>query len=165
MNKGTGTTAMVGNTVNGLIANPHRLLLGINVEMFRGPVSETDEGHALLEAFPQKHPVRIQTVGANKGYFAKYFLTALVRLKFPRVLDDHFKIFYYSEHEDVPRIRGHPYQPVLSLEDHIRLSMEFHRSLSSHQGSSRRISTPHSRELAHHLEITGGRIRNNLAVC
>lgn len=78
-NKGNGTAAMVGYTVNGLMENRHRLLLGINVETFRGPASETDGGRTVLDTFHQKHAVRIQTVGADKGYFAKPFLTALVR--------------------------------------------------------------------------------------
>ena len=59
--------------------NRHRLLLGINVESFRGPTSETDGGRALIDAFHQKHRQRIQTVGADKGYFAKPFLLALFR--------------------------------------------------------------------------------------
>lgn len=78
-NKGNGTAAMVGYTVNGLMENRHRLLLGINVETFRGPASETDGGRTLLDTFHQKHALRIQTVGADKGYFAHSFLTALVR--------------------------------------------------------------------------------------
>ncbi len=78
-NKGNGTAAMVGYTVNGLMENRHRLLLGINVESFRGPASETDGGRALIDRFHRKHRQRIQTVGADKGYFAKPFLTALVK--------------------------------------------------------------------------------------
>jgi transposase len=78
-NKGNGTAAMVGYTVNGLMENRHRLLVGINVESFRGPASETDGGRNLLDMFHQKHGRRIQTVGADKGYFAKAFLTALFR--------------------------------------------------------------------------------------
>jgi transposase len=77
-NKGNGTAAMVGYTVNGLMENRHRLLLGINVESFRGPASETDGGRDLIDTFHRKHRRRIQTVGADKGYFAKPFLTALV---------------------------------------------------------------------------------------
>lgn len=78
-NKGNGTAAMVGYTVNGLMENRHRLLLGINVESFRGPASETDGGRALIDTFHRKHRQRIQTVGADKGYFAQPFLRALVR--------------------------------------------------------------------------------------
>lgn len=70
---------MVGYTVNGLMENRHRLLLGIHVETFRGPAPERDGGRTLLDTFHEKQPLRIQTVGADKGYFAKPFLTALVR--------------------------------------------------------------------------------------
>lgn len=80
-NKGNRTAALVGYTVNGLMENRHRLLLGINVETFRGPASETDGGRALIDTFHKKHARRIQTVGADKGYFAKPFLTALFRLR------------------------------------------------------------------------------------
>jgi transposase len=76
-NKGNGTAAMVGYTVNGLMENRHRLLLGLNVEPFRGPASETAGGQRLIDQFHQRHRKRIQTVGADKGYFAKPFLTAL----------------------------------------------------------------------------------------
>jgi transposase len=78
-NKGHGTAAIVGSTVNGLMENRHRLLLGINVERFRGPASETDGGRTVLDTFHQKPAVRIQTGGADKGYVARSFLTALVR--------------------------------------------------------------------------------------
>lgn len=78
-NKGNETAAMVGYTVNGLMENRHRLLLGINVESFRGPASETDGGRELLDRFHATHDRRIRTVGADKEYFAKPCLTALVR--------------------------------------------------------------------------------------
>ncbi len=78
-NKGQGTAAMVGYTVNGLMENRYRLLLDINVESFRGPASERDGGRAWLDRFHATHSLRIQTVGADKGYFAKPFLSALVR--------------------------------------------------------------------------------------
>jgi transposase len=78
-NKGNGTAAMVGYTVNGLMENRHRLLLGINVESFRGPASETDGGQHLIDQFHRRHRQRIQTVGADKGYFSKPFLMALLK--------------------------------------------------------------------------------------
>lgn len=78
-NKRTGTAAMVAYTVNGLMENRHRLLLGINVESFRGPASETDGGRDLLDTVHHKHGHRIQTVGADKEYVAKPFLVALFR--------------------------------------------------------------------------------------
>ena len=42
---------MVGYIVNGLMENRYRLLLGINVERFRGPASETDGRRTLLDTF------------------------------------------------------------------------------------------------------------------
>lgn len=78
-NKGNGTAAIVGYTVNGLMENRHRILVGINVETFRGPASEMDGGCGLIDAFHKKHGTRITTVGADKGYFAKPFLAALFR--------------------------------------------------------------------------------------
>ena len=78
-NQGNGTAAMVGYTVNGLMENGHRLLLGINVASFRGPASEMDGGRDLIDVFHHTHRRRIHTVGADKGYFAKPFLTTLFR--------------------------------------------------------------------------------------
>ncbi len=78
-NKGNGTAAMVGYTVNGLMENRHRLFVGINVEPFRGPASEPDGRRALIDRFHATHDLRIQTLGADKGYFAKPFLTVLMR--------------------------------------------------------------------------------------
>jgi MerR family mercuric resistance operon transcriptional regulator len=76
-NNGHGTAARVGYTVHGLLENRHRLWLGITVASFRGPASETDGGRELLDRFPATHALRLQTVGADKGYVAKPFLTAL----------------------------------------------------------------------------------------
>jgi transposase len=45
-NKGNGTAAMEGYTVNGLMENRHRILVGITVETFRRPASETEGGEA-----------------------------------------------------------------------------------------------------------------------
>ena len=78
-NKGNGTAAMVGYTVNGLMENRNRILLGINVETVRGSASETDGGRDMIDGLHKRHGTRITTVGADKGYFAKPFLTALFR--------------------------------------------------------------------------------------
>ena len=50
-NKGNGTAAMVGYTVNGLMENRNRILLGINVETVRGSASETDGGREMIDGF------------------------------------------------------------------------------------------------------------------
>lgn len=78
-NKGSGTAAMVGYTVNGLMENRHRILIGIGVERFRGPAAETEGGKDLIDDFHNKHGVRIKTLGADKGYFSQKFIRGLVR--------------------------------------------------------------------------------------
>lgn len=80
-NKGNGSAAMVGYTVNGLMENRHRILLGIGVETFRGPASETEGGRDLIDTFHRKHKTRLKTLGADKGYFSKAFLSGLYRRK------------------------------------------------------------------------------------
>lgn len=72
-NKGNGTAAMVGYTVNGLMENRHRLLVGINVEPFRGAASETEGGRGLIDAFQEKHSMRIQTGGRTRDILPKPF--------------------------------------------------------------------------------------------
>jgi hypothetical protein len=77
--KGTGTAALVGSTVHELMANRPRLLLGLNVEAFRGPAAEPDGGRALIDPFHRNQRPRSQTVGADNGELAQPFLTALIR--------------------------------------------------------------------------------------
>ena len=72
-NKGNGTAAMVGYTVNGLMENRHRLLVGINVEPFRGPASETEGGRDLIDTFHQKHARRLQTSARTRGILPSPF--------------------------------------------------------------------------------------------
>lgn len=66
--------------------NRHRLLVGINVESFRGPASETNGGRKLLDTFPQKHGMRIQTVAADKGYSLSRFSPPSSGAASPRTL-------------------------------------------------------------------------------
>ena len=58
---------MVGYTVNGLMENRHRLLLGINVESFRGPASETDGGRELSIGFMRRTIVGFRPWARTRG--------------------------------------------------------------------------------------------------
>jgi len=80
-NKGSGTAAMVGYTVNGLMENRNRILLGIGVKSFQGSTSETQGAKDLIDRFHKKHPLRIKTTGGDKGYFSSDFIQALVNRK------------------------------------------------------------------------------------
>ena len=46
---------------------------------FRWPDTGRDGGRTLIDRFHRTHSQRIPTVGADKGYFAQSFLTALFR--------------------------------------------------------------------------------------
>lgn len=72
-NKGNGTAAIVGYTVNGLMENRHRILVGINVETFRGPASEMEGGRGLIDAFHQKQGTRIKRWAQTRGMLPSFF--------------------------------------------------------------------------------------------
>ena len=100
-NKGMGTASMVGYTVNGLMQNRNRILLGINVERFQGPTSEMEGGKSLLDDFHGKHALRLKTLGADKGYFAAGFIRGLMR----RGIKPHIAIFERRNQEIHRKVR------------------------------------------------------------
>ena len=72
-------TSVPGYTVNGIMENRNRILMGIGVEVFRGPTSEREGGLSLLERAKKRLKLRPKTVGADKGYFEKKFIKGLFR--------------------------------------------------------------------------------------
>ncbi len=77
--KAPGEAAQPSYTVNGIMDNRHRLLLGIGVERFHGPPSERAGALVLLRRLAKRLKCRPQTLGGDKGYFEKMFLRALFR--------------------------------------------------------------------------------------
>jgi len=74
----TGTGAVPGYTVNALMENRHRILLGIGVETFRSSASETDGCIALLERARRRLRFAPSTLGADKGYFSERFIETML---------------------------------------------------------------------------------------
>lgn len=66
----TGSGAIPGYTVNALMENRHRVLLGIGVETFRSSASETEACQSLLQRARRRMGYRPKTLGADKGYFS-----------------------------------------------------------------------------------------------
>jgi transposase len=66
----TGSGAIPGYTVNALMENRHRVLLGIGVETFRSSASETEGCQSLLQRARRRMGYRPKTLGADKGYFS-----------------------------------------------------------------------------------------------
>lgn len=77
--KAPGEAAQPGYTVNGIMENRHRLLLGIGVERFQGPTSEREGALTLLRGIARRLKCRPRTLGGDKGYFEKTFLRTLFR--------------------------------------------------------------------------------------
>lgn len=75
----SGTGAYPGYTVNAVMENRNRFLLGIGVEIFRGPGSETDGCLRLLDRVKKKIGWKLKTAGGDKGFFSNPFLDKLFR--------------------------------------------------------------------------------------
>ena len=79
VSKGTsGTGAYPGYTVNAVMENCHRFLLGFSVEIFQGSTAEKAGCLALLARAKRQLRFRRATLGADKGCFHEDFLKALL---------------------------------------------------------------------------------------
>jgi transposase len=77
--KGTsGSGSIPGYTVNALMENRNRILLGIGVEIFRSSASETVGCQALLQRARRRLGYQPTTLGADKGFFSKGMIEHLL---------------------------------------------------------------------------------------
>jgi transposase len=108
--KGTsGTGAAPGYTVNALMENRHRILLGIGVEVFRSSASETEGCQALLQRAKRRLRFAPTTLGADKGFFSEGMIEHLLE----RGIEPHIAVDRGGRraHTRVRmRARGHGYQ-------------------------------------------------------
>jgi transposase len=74
----TGSGAIPGYTVNAVMENRNRILLGIGVEVFRSSASETEGCQALLKRARWKLRYSPKTLGADKGYFSEKMIEHLL---------------------------------------------------------------------------------------
>jgi transposase len=74
----SGSGAYPGYTVNAVMENRHRILLGLEVEVFQGPISEERGCLALLDRTRRRLRFTPRTLGADKGFFHEPFITALL---------------------------------------------------------------------------------------
>jgi transposase len=75
----TGIGSIPAYTVNALMENRNRILIGIGVEVFRSTASETEGCQALLERSRRRLRYRPQTLGADRGFFAESMIDHLLR--------------------------------------------------------------------------------------
>jgi len=70
----SGTGAYPGYTVNALMENRNRILLGVGVEIFRSSTSEEQGALELLDRAKRRFRYRPKSLGADKGYFHEEFI-------------------------------------------------------------------------------------------
>jgi len=97
----TGTGAVPGYTVNALMENRNRILLGIGVEVFRSSASETEGCLALLQRAKCRLRFVPSTLGADKGYFSERFIKAI----FDRGIEPHIAIEPRGSQQAHARVR------------------------------------------------------------
>ena len=79
VSKGTsGTGAYPGYTLNAVMENRHRLLVGIGVGVFQSTAGEKAGCLALLRRATRRFGFTPTTLGADKGFFHEDFITALL---------------------------------------------------------------------------------------
>ena len=102
VSKGTsGTGAYPGYTVNAVMENRNRFLVGMNVEIFKGPASETMGCLAILDKAKKKSKYKPVTLGADKGYFADAFIREL----FAKNIEPHIAAKNIGKKESHKRVR------------------------------------------------------------
>jgi transposase len=75
----SGTGAYPGYTVNALMENRHRVLLGFDAEIYRSSASETSGCLALLRRARRRLRFTPRTLGADKGFFSEAFIETLLK--------------------------------------------------------------------------------------
>src|SRR5215472_1766840 len=74
----SGTGAYPGYTVNAVMENRHRFLLGLGVEIFQGVTSEKRGCLALLDRARRRLRFTPTTLGADRGFFHEDFIRAVL---------------------------------------------------------------------------------------
>ncbi len=77
--KSNKETAVPAYTVNGVMENRNRILMGIGVEIFQGPTSEREGCLSLLRRAKERLKIKPKTLGGDKGFFEKKFIQGLLR--------------------------------------------------------------------------------------
>ena len=106
----SGTGAYPGYTVNAVMENRHRILLGIGEEIFAGSTGEEQGCLSILKHLKRRFRFKLSSMGADKGYFHEEFLARLLEEGIePHVAP--MSIGHSSAHRRVRmRARGLPYR-------------------------------------------------------
>jgi transposase len=83
--KSSHEAALPSYTVNGVMENRNRILVGIGVETPQGPASERSGALSLIDRAKKRLKLKPKSVGADKGFFEKKFIHGL----FQRDIEPH----------------------------------------------------------------------------
>ena len=82
VSKGTsGSGAYPGYTVNAVMENRNRILLGLGVEIFRSSASEEAGVLTLLDRAKRRFGFKARSLGADKGFFHHQFIESILDRK------------------------------------------------------------------------------------
>src|SRR5881396_738438 len=76
--RGRRAPGRIPDTVNAVMENRNRILLGIGVEVFQGLLSERDGCLALLRRARRRFHFRPKSFGGDKGFFEQKFIESLL---------------------------------------------------------------------------------------
>jgi len=79
--KSSKETAIPAYTVNAVMENRNRILVGIDVESPQGPTAETRGVLKLITRAKKRLGLKPKTIGADKGFFEKKFIRSLFKRK------------------------------------------------------------------------------------
>ena len=77
----SGTGAYPGYTVNALMENRNRILLGVGVEIFRSSTSEEQGALDLIDRAKRRFRFKPKSLGADKGFFHEKFIGEVFQRK------------------------------------------------------------------------------------
>lgn len=118
--KSSQETAAPGYTVNTVMENRNRILMGIGVEIFQGPTSERNGVMGLLDRAKRRLRLKPKTVGGDKGFFEKKFLTGLFR----RCVEPHVATMVKGMHNVHSRVRMREHGAGYALSQRARKKIE-----------------------------------------
>jgi transposase len=102
VSKGTsGTGAYPGYTVNALMENRNRIMLGMGVEVFQGCTSEERGCTALLDRAKKRFRYVPKCLGTDKGYFHQGFIDEVMK----RTIEPHIAVDRRGRSRSHSRIR------------------------------------------------------------
>ena len=113
-------TAIPAYTVNAVMENRNRILVGIGVESPQGPAAERQGVMKLIDRARHRLKLKPRTIGADKGFFEKKFIGGLFRRK----IDPHIAVQRIGSDKTHTRVRMRQRGVLYALSQRARKKIE-----------------------------------------